>query len=90
MIQTVSIVVKGNVQGVYFRQSAKEKALQLEINGTIENSRDGSVSVIASGSSDKLRQLIEWCKRGPARAIVHSVEVSHMDHREFEGFKILR
>ena len=49
MQQTLSITITGKVQGVYFRQSAKEKALDLRLTGQVKNLRDGNVHIIASG-----------------------------------------
>ncbi|NML21033.1 acylphosphatase [Pseudoflavitalea sp. G-6-1-2] len=90
MTQTYSITVKGKVQGVYYRQSTKEKALQLGITGYVKNQPDGSVKILASGTTEQLLQLVMWCKQGPARAEVASVDVETVAPHAFFGFSIER
>ncbi|WP_315818162.1 acylphosphatase [Paraflavitalea speifideaquila] len=90
MLQTVSIIVTGKVQGVFYRQSTKEKALELGITGTVKNQPDGSVLIQASGPSTVINQLIAWCRQGPSRAQVTSVEVTIIETRAFIGFTVLR
>lgn len=75
MEQRVLILVKGRVQGVYFRVSAARKATELGIGGHVENLADGSVKVVAEGATESLEKLIEWCGEGPSRAKVESVEL---------------
>ena len=69
------IIVKGGVQGVFFRASAAEKAKALGVRGRVENLADGSVKILAEGTGKNLEELIEWCGEGPPRAAVESVEV---------------
>lgn len=88
MLQTVSIVVKGKVQGVYYRQSAKEKALELGISGIINNQPDSTVHILASGTIDQLNHFIAWCKLGPSRAFVTAVDVEYITPRAFIDFTI--
>ena len=88
MLQTVSITVKGKVQGVFFRQSTREKALGLGITGQVRNERDGSVHIIATGSQEQLDQLAAWCRTGPPRAVVTDVHVKSLDTKNFNGFTI--
>lgn len=90
MLQTLSITVSGKVQGVYYRQHTKEKAIELGITGKVKNLRDGTVHIIATGIWEQLEILIEWCKKGPPRAIVTGVEVSEIALQPFEHFSIVR
>ena len=89
-MQTVSIIVSGKVQGVFYRQNTKEKATALGIQGTVENLDDGSVSIIASGTREQLQQLIQWCHQGPSKAKVAQVTVTEIPVQAFNGFRILR
>ena len=68
------ILVKGRVQGVYFRASTAQTATELGIRGHVENLMDGTVRIIAEGTTENLEKLIEWCGEGPPRAKVESVE----------------
>ena len=90
MLQTYSIKVTGKVQGVYYRQSTKEKATTLGITGYVKNNPDGSVQIMASGTTDQLLQLVLWCRQGPVRAIVEEVNVETMPPAVFMGFRIER
>jgi len=90
MLQTISITVSGIVQGVYFRQSTKEKALELGIAGVVKNLPDGSVFIMATGTGEQLDQLVQWCKVGPANAKVTFVNVEKLEVKEYPGFTITR
>jgi len=90
MEQTISIKVTGLVQGVYFRQSTKEKALELGISGIVKNLPDGNVHIRATGTADQLDQLVQWCKQGPPLAKVKEVTVENEDREVFMGFAIMR
>jgi acylphosphatase len=90
MLQTLSIIVTGKVQGVYYRQSTREKALELGLTGFVKNQPDGNVFIQASGTADQLNKLVAWCKQGPSRAQVTAVQVEHIDPRAFIGFTVER
>lgn len=90
MRQTFVIKVAGKVQGVYYRQSCREKAEALGITGTVQNLSDGSVLITATGKESVLSELIEWCKVGPSAAEVEECAVYHAPTKDFERFEILR
>lgn len=83
------IIVKGKVQGVFFRVSTVEKATALGVWGRVENLADGSVKITAGGTTESLKELIQWCDEGPPRATVESVEVKWTETAgEFTDFSI--
>jgi acylphosphatase len=90
MLQTISITVSGIVQGVYYRQSTKEKALELGISGIVKNLPDGNVQIVATGTASQLDQLVLWCWQGPPRAKVTAVKVEQEAPQVFTGFAIQR
>ena len=90
MQQTLSITITGKVQGVFFRQSAKEKALELGLTGQVKNTGDGYVHIIASGIPEQLAAFTGWCKKGPPRAAVAGVEILELPLKEFKHFTIVR
>lgn len=90
MLKTVSITVSGKVQGVFYRQSTKEIAAVLNIKGEVRNMPDGTVSIIAAGSTDKIEQLIQWCKQGPPEANVINVATEELPFKTFDKFSIVR
>ncbi|HLS81979.1 MAG TPA: acylphosphatase [Steroidobacter sp.] len=67
--------VAGRVQGVYFRASTRQKALELGCSGYARNLPDGRVEVLAVGSAESVEELIRWLWRGPPAAHVMQVDV---------------
>lgn len=90
MLLTVSILVTGKVQGVYYRQSAKEQALALGIKGKVMNLPDGNVQIIATGTKEQIDILLQWCKEGPPKAVVSNVSFGEIPLQEFSHFIIIR
>ena len=80
----------GRVQGVFFRASTKDQALSLNISGWVKNQGDGSVLIHAEGNEEAMNNLIEWCKIGPAQAIVDEVKVRDSEIEGFSSFDIIR
>ena len=90
MLQTIEINVSGRVQGVFYRQSTKEKAVELGIKGKVMNLDNGNVKIIATGTKEQLNKLIDWCKTGPPKARVTHVDVRELSLQSFENFSIVR
>jgi acylphosphatase len=90
MLQSAAITVKGKVQGVFYRQSAKEAAIRLSITGEVKNLRDGDVQIIATGTEEQLSQFVAWCHEGPKRAVVTDVIVEKIPLRSFPAFTVTR
>lgn len=90
MLQTISIIVSGKVQGVYFRHSTREKATALGITGFVKNLPDRSVYIIATGIKEQLDDLAAWCRLGPPKAEVTDVQVLHETLQPFDRFTIWR
>ncbi len=66
-------LVSGKVQGVFFRASTRERALDLGVSGRATNLPDGRVEVIADGDAGALDALEAWLHDGPPAARVESV-----------------
>lgn len=88
--ESVHIRIKGKVQGVWFRVSAKAEADRLGIKGIVKNEPDGSVYVEAEGAENKIKTFIEWCKIGPDNAVVNEVVVQEQELKYFNSFEILK
>ncbi len=87
---TYEITIKGTVQGVFFRQSTRQKALELGLTGFVENREDDTVFIRVSGEQNLIDELVRWCHLGPPKAIVEKVNVSKIDTEKFETFTIRR
>lgn len=86
----VNIRIAGQVQGVFFRRSAKEEADRLAIGGWVRNNRDGSVEIMAVGPKDQLDQFAAWCKKGPREAKVEKVDIKwEQNSKDFDKFEII-
>jgi acylphosphatase len=85
----VKIRVHGKVQGVFFRQSAQEKAEELNVTGWARNEADGSVYMEAEGEDENLQRFLEWCRQGPPAASVSDMEHEFSEElKDFKGFRI--
>ncbi len=87
---TLHLLIKGKVQGVFYRATAKKIAEELGVKGWIKNTKDNNVESIISGGEEQVQQFIEWCKKGPARAEVNEVIATVVDDKSFNDFKIAR
>jgi acylphosphatase len=69
----VQFIVRGKVQGVFFRASSREVALRLGLTGHAINKPDGSVEVLVCGEADAIQSMRNWLQKGPRTARVDSV-----------------
>ena len=86
----IQLLIKGRVQGVYFRSSSRSVAMELGISGWVRNTKSGDVEVLACGEEKQLAQFVEWCRSGPAKARVEQVEQKASDCIPPKGFEIIR
>ncbi|MFT6154991.1 MAG: acylphosphatase [Bermanella sp.] len=90
-MQAVKVLVKGKVQGVYFRVSAAKKAASLGLAGWVRNLDDGNVELLIQGSSSELEELLAWCEKGPVLAKVAKVYHEKADFDDkIVGFTVLK
>jgi len=85
----VHLVIRGRVQGVWYRQSTMETANRLGLTGWARNCPDGSVEAVFEGEKAGIDQAIEWCRQGPPAARVSEIDVEWQDFsNEFTSFGI--
>jgi acylphosphatase len=82
------VVVHGRVQGVFFRDSARERARARGVDGWVRNRPDGSVEAAFEGPADAVDALVRFCETGPPGARVSRVEVFDEPPEGLEGFGI--
>jgi acylphosphatase len=75
MKKQVILKIYGKVQGVFFRDSSRIKARELNLSGFVQNESDGTVLIVVEGDDRDLRRMIDWCKNGPDNADVEKVGI---------------
>lgn len=85
------IIVKGRVQGVFFRYYTHKKALELGVFGSVKNLTDGSVEIKLCGDPSQVESFISWCFKGSPAAKVTEVIVKELEEElEYREFAIIR
>lgn len=82
-------MIKGRVQGVFYRAFTRDIAAQLGLRGWVRNLSDGSVEALMEGYRDDIQRAIKQCYSGPPGAQVDDIEVAWENHRgDLQGFQI--
>ena len=81
-------IVKGDVQGVFFRDSTRERAQSRGVNGWVSNRPDGSVEAVFEGEPDAVESMLRFVREGPRRAEVRNVEVTEEEPEGLSGFEV--
>jgi len=82
------VVVQGRVQGVFFRDSVRERARAHGVSGWICNRSDGTVEAVLEGRPDHVERVVRFCKIGPRQASVAKIDVSEEEPEGLSGFEI--
>ena len=82
------LVIHGQVQGVFFRDSMRTEAQRLGITGWVRNRRDGAVEAVVQGEEKSVEEIIRWAQHGPQWARVEKVDLSP-EHGSYLRFEIL-
>lgn len=90
MLKTISIIVSGKVQGVWYRKYTVDKATELGISGFVKNLPDDSVYILATGTDEQLNALVQWCYIGSPKSRVEKVEVKEELLQKFNDFRVER
>jgi acylphosphatase len=85
----VRVVVHGRVQGVFFRDSCRDRARAEGVGGWIRNLGDGSVEAEFEGAPDAVDRLVTWCRTGPPRARVDTVDVQSVTSVGDQRFRVI-
>jgi acylphosphatase len=82
------VVVRGHVQGVFFRDSTRRRAQAEGVAGWVRNRGDGAVEAWFEGPADAVERLVAFARRGPRGAAVESVEVVDEEPSGVGGFQV--
>ncbi len=82
------VVVRGRVQGVFFRDTLRRAARSRGVAGWALNRGDGAVEAVFEGAADAVDSMLEIARQGPRGAEVSDVEVSEEEPEGLEDFEI--
>ena len=82
------VIVRGHVQGVFFRESARRHAERAGVAGWIRNNADGSVEAVLEGEREDVERVVAFCRDGPRGAVVDGVEVLDEEPEGVRGFDV--
>jgi acylphosphatase len=82
------VIVRGRVQGVFFRDTLRRQAESRSVAGWAMNRNDGAVEAAFEGAQDAVEALVDFCRRGPSRARVEDVEVVEEQPEGLTGFRV--
>jgi acylphosphatase len=82
------VVVRGLVQGVFFRDSTRRHARRHRVAGWVSNRADGAVEAVFEGEADGVERLVAFSRKGPRGAQVESIEVTEEEPEGLSGFGV--
>jgi acylphosphatase len=83
------VVIRGEVQGVFFRDSTRKEAESRGVSGWVRNRDDGTVEAVFEEPEEAVEAMLEWCRSGPSRADVEDMHVSVEEEPDgLEGFEV--
>jgi acylphosphatase len=82
------VVIRGRVQGVFFRDSTRERARAHGVAGWVRNRSDGAVEAVLEGSVDAVERVLRFMRTGPPRARVEDVQVSAEEPEGLSDFRV--
>jgi len=83
MAKHLKIKIYGDVQGVFYRDSAQREGKALGLTGFVRNEPDGSVFIEAEGEENNLKEFLKWCKEGPKAARVIKIDFEFSNELEY-------
>ena len=84
------LFISGRVQGVWYRESTRQEAERLGLDGWVRNLADGRVEAVVEGEPGLVAQLLAWCHEGPRLARVSDVAVTWEPAEGLRGFRVTR
>jgi acylphosphatase len=82
------VVVRGRVQGVFFRAQTRDRARSLGLTGWVRNNADGTVEAVFEGDRERVESMVEWSRKGPSHAQVENVEVTWEEPQDEPEFAV--
>jgi len=82
------VVVHGQVQGVFFRDTTRRMAQSRGVSGWVRNNADGTVEAAFEGPPEAVDAMVEFAREGPRGAVVEDVEVVDEKPEDLTGFRV--
>jgi acylphosphatase len=82
------VIVSGEVQGVFFRDTCRRTAVEHGVAGWVRNRPDLRVEAVFEGCEGAVRRMVEWCRHGPRQATVTDVDIRDEQPEGLVGFSI--
>jgi acylphosphatase len=82
------VIVRGSVQGVFFRDTTRRQASSRGVAGWVCNRPDGAVEAVFEGEAEAVESLVRFAHEGPRGADVADVEVADEDPEGLSGFQV--
>jgi acylphosphatase len=82
------VVVKGDVQGVFFRDTCRREAVETGVAGWVQNRSDGSVEAVFEGDPAAVESMCAWVRKGPRFARVDDITVTEEPAQGETGFQV--
>jgi acylphosphatase len=82
------VVVHGQVQGVFFRDTCRREARRLGVAGFVRNVDDGTVEAAFEGDPDAVSTMVDWAHSGPTGAQVSRVDVTEEKPEALTDFEV--
>jgi acylphosphatase len=85
-------MIEGKVQGVFFRDTTRRKALELGVSGWVRNVPSGDVEAYLEGDEASVDSMLSWLWEGPPPASVEDVRIISREQgeREYSSFDVVR
>ena len=87
-MQRRRVIVRGHVQGVFFRETTKRRAAAAGLSGWVRNQADGSVEAVFEGEREEVDRLVAFVRDGPPGARVDWVDVEAEEPEGLSGFDV--
>lgn len=72
--KSIRFIVRGKVQGVWYRRSIEKNACSKGFSGYVRNMPDGSVEAAVTCDESKVEEFIAILRRGSPASEVESIE----------------
>lgn len=83
------LLIKGRVQGVFYRAFTRNVALKIGLQGWVRNNPDSTVEAVFEGDRQLIEQAVRECRKGPFGSKVEDISISWDEEPEgLSGFEI--